>query len=301
MSDSILPLRGLQAFDAVVRHMSFTRAAEDLHVTPGAISQQIKALEEQVGFALFERGRELRVAPAAAGVVRQLQTAMDSLRHVSRQLRRQASQSVLVVSVAPSFASRWLIPRLVRFNARWPDVELRLLATRRVVDFATEDVDLAIRYGAGSYPDLHVERLWSESVVAVAHPRIAAQVHQAADLVQTTLLRNSGMNWDTTFPDWPTWLQRANVDGGESVRMREFEEGNYIIEAALAGLGVALVWKSLVADDLAAGRLIALFEEQAVAHAYHLVCPRERLGQAPVEAFRAWLLEEGREPPKPIA
>lgn len=292
MSDGLLPLRGLLAFEAVARHRSFARAAAELHVTPGAVSQQIKLLEDRLGIRLFERGRELRLAPAAAAVVRPLHGALEALHMVSRQLRSHAGERVLVVSVAPSFASRWLIPRLERFNARWPEIELRLLATRRMVDFATENVDVAVRYGAGSYAGLHVERLRCESVVAVAHPRLAASIREPADLAAATLLRNSGMSWDATFPEWPAWLAASGVVPRKPLRLREFEEANFLIDAALAGLGVALVWKTLVAEDLAAGRLVALFEERPLAHAYHFVCPPEHLERPDVQAFRQWLAEE---------
>lgn len=296
MSDPILPLRSLQAFEAVARHLSFARAAAELHVTPGAISQQIKALEELIGAPVFERGRELRPTPAAAAVVRQLRNAMETLRAVSRQLRAHATETVLVVSAAPSFASRWLIPRLERFNARHPDIELRLLATRRVVDFASENVDVAVRYGTGRYPGLHVERLRAETVVAVAHPRIAASIKRPADLAAMTLLRNAGMSWDPTFPDWPAWLQAAGISPQKALRLREFEEANFLIDAALAGLGAALVWKTLVSEDLAAGRLVALFDEQPLEGAYHFVCPPERLQEASVVSFRRWLIDEARGP-----
>lgn len=296
MSLPLLSLRGLQAFEAVARHASFARAAEELHVTPGAVSQHIKALEDQVGYALFERGRDLRLTAAASAVVRQLHMGMETLRQVSRQLRSHATERVIVVSTAPSFASRWLIPRMERFNARHPDIELRLLATRRVVDFGSEDVDVALRYGAGHYPGLHVERLRGESVVAVAHPRLAAKVQRPQDLLGLTLLRNSGLVWDASFPDWPAWLRGAGIAPVQALRTREFEEANLLIDAALAGLGVALVWKSLISEDLRAGRLVALFGEQPLATAYHFVCPPEHLRQDAVAAFRQWLIDEAQDP-----
>ena len=294
MSERTLPLRGLQAFEAVARHLSFARAAAELHVTPGAISQQVKLLEEQVGAALFERGRKLQLTPAAAGVMQQLHTAMEGLRLVSRQLRRKGVERVVVISSAPSFASRWMIPRMERFSARHPDIELRLLATRRLVDLGAEDVDVAVRYGSGRYSGLHVERLRGETVVAVAHPRVAGKLRRPADLADATLLRNTAMSWDATFPDWPTWLQGLGVSPQKKLRVREFDEANFVIEAALAGLGVALVWKTLVSEDLAAGRLVALFKEQPLTSAYHFVCLPARLNEPAIEACRQWLKEEAR-------
>jgi len=287
-------LRGLQAFEAVARHLSFARAAAELHVTPGAISQQVKLLEDHVGAPLFERGRKLGLTPAAAGVMQQLHAAMEGLRLVSRQLRRKGAERVVVISSAPSFASRWLIPRMDRFSERHPDIELRLLATRRLVDLRAEDVDVAVRYGSGRYSGHHVERLRGETVVVVAHPRVAGKLRRPADLLEATLLRNTSISWDATFPDWPTWLHGLGVSPQKKLRVREFDEANFVIDAALAGLGVALVWKTLVSEDLAAGRLVALFNEQPLTNAYHFVCLPERLDEPAIAACRQWLKDEAR-------
>jgi LysR family glycine cleavage system transcriptional activator len=287
-----LPLRALQAFEAAARHLSFSRAAKELHVTPAAISQQIKLLEDQIGQSLFERGPVLRLNALAATVSRRLCEALDMLEQVSQQLRASQTGRPLVVSLPPSFASRWLIPRLERFSARHPDIELHLQATTRTVDFETEDVDVAVRYGGGHYPGLQVERLRAETVVAIAHPRLAVGLLQPSDLLGTTLLHNTGLSWDPTFPDWPTWLRNVGVVPQAPLRIRQFDEANMVIEAALAGLGVALVWRTLVNEELMSGRMVALFEEQPLANAYHFVCPPERLALPRVAAFRQWLLDE---------
>jgi LysR family glycine cleavage system transcriptional activator len=292
MSRQLLSLRALLAFEAAARHVSFARAAHELHVTPAAISQQIKSLEDQIGQSLFERSPALRLSAPAVAVSRQLGEALDLLERVSQQLRVGQSERPLVVSLAPSFAARWLIPRLERFNARHPDIELRLLATTRTVDFDAEGVDLAVRYGSGRYPGLHVERLRAETVVAIAHPRLAVGLVHPSDLLGATLLHNSGMSWDPTFPDWPTWLRNAGVAPQAPLRIREFGEANLHIEAALAGLGVALVWRTLVNEELASGRMVALFQEQPLTNAFHFVCPPARLAMPRVAAFRQWLLEE---------
>ena len=290
----MLPLRALQALEAAVRHGSFARAAEELHVTPAAISQQIKLLEERIGQPLFERSPALRPSGRAHAVSRALREAMDLLEQVSGQLRVGPMERQVVVSLPPSFASRWLIPRLERFNTRHPDIELQLLATTRLVDFASENVDAAVRYGSGRYPGLHAERLREETVVAVAHPRLAAALAQPSDLLGATLLHNSGVSWDPTFPDWPTWLRSAGAVPRAPLRIRTFDDANLVIEAALAGLGVALLGRTLVGDKLASGRLAALFQQQPVANAYHFVCPPARLAQPRVAAFRQWLLDEVR-------
>jgi len=289
---NLLPLRALLALEAAARHVSFARAADELHVTPAAISQQIKQLEDQLGQPLFERSPALRPTASTQAVSRQLREAFELLEQASRQLRVGQGGRPIVVSLAPVFASRWLIPRLERFSALHPDIELRLLATTRLVDFETEDVDVGVRYGNGRYPGVHAERLQQETVVAVAHPRLATGLTRPVDLLGATLLHNSGVNWDPTFPDWPTWLSGAGVVPRAPLRLRMFDEANLVFEAVLAGLGVALLWRTLVTDELASGRLVALFQEQPLAHAYHFVCRPERLTQPRVAAFRQWLFDE---------
>jgi LysR family glycine cleavage system transcriptional activator len=294
MSRTLLPLRALQALEAAARHLSFARAARELHVTPAAISQQIKLLEDHIGQTLFDRSPALRLKEGAQAVVRPLREALDLLEQVSRQLTVSHTERPLVVSLTPSFASRWLIPRLERFSSRHPDIELHLLATTRMVDFETEQVDLAVRYGNGRYPGLHADRLRAESVAVVAHPRLAAGLKHPSDLLGATLLHNSGLNWDPTFPDWPTWIRDAGVVPAAPLRIRMFDEANLLIEAALAGLGVALLSHTLVNDELVSGRMVALFPEQPLANAYHFVCPPGHLARPRVVAFRQWLLEEAR-------
>jgi LysR family transcriptional regulator, glycine cleavage system transcriptional activator len=289
---TLLPLRALQALETAVRHGSFARAAGELHVTPAAISQQIKQLEDRLARPLFERSPTLRPTASAQAVSRQLREAFELLEQASRQLRGGQSGRPLVVSLAPSFASHWLIPRLERFSARYPDIELHLLATTRLVDFETEGVDAAVRYGNGRYPGLHAERLQQETVVAVAHPRLAASLTRPTDMLGTSLLHSSGVSWDATFPDWPTWLRSAGVVPKAPLRLRMFDDVNLVIEAVLAGLGVALLFRTLVSDELASGRLVALFQEQPLANAYHFLCRPERLTQPGVAAFRQWLFDE---------
>lgn len=288
----LLPLRSLQAFEAAARHLSFARAADELHVTPAAISQQIKLLEARLNLVLFERGPPLSLSTQARTALPHIRSAFDLLERAAEQLRASAEIQALVISTPPSFASRWLIPRLERFQQRHPEIELRLLASTRPVDFSGENADAAVRYGGGRYPGLHAERLRAESVVALAHPRLAANLLHPADLLNVHLLYNSGISWDPTFPDWNTWLRNAGVEPESPLRLREFSDANLVTEAALAGLGIALLQRTLVSEELATGRLVALFSEQALVNGYHFVCPSRHLERAPVAAFRQWLLDE---------
>lgn len=159
MARRLPPLNALRFFEAAARHRSFVRAAEELHVTPAAVSQQIKLLEEHLGVVLFKRGKTLALGESASDALPLVSEAFDQLERAMLKVRSGCSTGPLIVSTPPAFAAHWLIPRMEDFHARHPQVEIHLLATRRLVDFSLEDVDVAIRFGDGAYPELHVERL----------------------------------------------------------------------------------------------------------------------------------------------
>jgi LysR family glycine cleavage system transcriptional activator len=288
-------LTALRAFEAVARHLSMARAAEELHVTPAAISQQIKQLEDLLGQPLFKRGKVLALSDAAEAALPLLTDAFDRLERAAAQLRTGFGDGPLVVSTPPAFAARWLVPRLDDFQSRHPEIQLRLLATRRLVDFALEDVDCAIRFGAGDYPGLSVERLMPEAIIAVAAPSLAAGIASAADIARRPLLNDEWHADQQVFPDWETWFASQGVTPEAPLRIQHFGESNLTIQAAISGLGVALVWRSLVEADIKAGRLVQLLDQTiATRMAYNLVMPPNRIGLAKVIAFRTWLLEAAR-------
>jgi LysR family glycine cleavage system transcriptional activator len=291
MTRKLPPLTALRAFEAVARHLSMARAAEELHVTAAAVSQQIKQLEDLVGQPLFKRGKTLALSDAAEAALPLLTDAFDRLERAAAQLRAGIHDGPLVVSSPPAFAARWLVPRLEDFQTRHPEIELRLLATRRLVEFALEDVDCAIRFGAGDYPGLNVERLMQEAIIPVAAPALAAEIATVADIARKPLLNDEWHTGNMAFPDWETWLASQGVAPEAPLRIKHFGESNLTIQAAISGLGVALVWRSLVEDDLKAGRLAWLLDRStATRMAYHLVMPSNRMAVAKVAAFRAWLL-----------
>ena len=292
MHRQLPPLRSLRAFEAAGRHLSFVRAADELAVTPAAVSQQIKLLEDWVGQPLFQRGSALSLSPSAKSALPLLTDAFDRLEQVCGRLRVTAKAGSMVVSTSPSFAARWLLPRLERFQSRNPKIEVRLFATTRVVDFATEDVDVAIRFGPGQYPGLHSERLKTEEVLPVAVPRLAQQLKTPGDLLSVTLLRNDGVAWDPGFPDWNSWLKSSGIDPAKATIRAYGDEAALVIQATLAGLGVALMWRTLIADELTDGRLCAVFPGQELSNAYHFVCPERNLHNPSVAAFRDWIKTE---------
>jgi LysR family transcriptional regulator, glycine cleavage system transcriptional activator len=286
------PLRALHAFEAAARHLSFAKAAEELGVTPAAISQQIKQLEEILGVALFHRGTRLSLTRPAAHAADEVSEAFDRLAAAVGRLVPEGPTRPLVVSAPPAFAARWLVPRLGRFQDAHPGIDLHLSATLRLVDLEREGVDAAIRYGSGRYPGLLVERLRLEEVVAVAAPRLAQSITGAEDLVRATLLVNEFIGWDPAFPTWPGLLAEMGVVPEGPLRLRPFGDASLVLEAAQAGLGVALVWRTLVSDELAAGRLVSLFPGRPLASAYHLVCLPERAQSPSLKAFRDWIKAE---------
>lgn len=293
MSRKLPSLNALRAFEAAARHGSFARAAAELHVTPAAVSQLVKQLENQLNTNLFRRGRQLVASESALATLPLFSDAFDQLERAVAQLRGKDGNGPLVISTPPTFAARWLVSRLDDFQGKHPGVELRLSATRRMVDFKLEDVDLAIRFGDGDYPGLHVERLMSEAIVPVAAPALATDIHGIADLARMPLLNDDWHTSQQIFPDWETWLSSQGVTPSTPLRLRHFSDSSLTLQAAVAGLGIALTWQSLVADDLARGTLVRLLDLSTASDlAYHLVMPPERAKLAKVQAFREWLLAE---------
>ncbi|WP_233417127.1 transcriptional regulator GcvA [Halovulum marinum] len=296
------PLTGLRAFEAAARHLSFKAAAEELHVTPAAISQQVRALEEFVGQPLFRRlTRALALTEAGAAAAPVLTEGFARLAEAAARMRSRpaARDRVLTISAAPSFASKWLLPRLERFRARHPEYEIRIDASDSLTRFdGTEDVDLALRYGRGHYGRLRADRLTGETAFPVCSPALASgtpPLRTPDDLCRHTLLHIAWTMQEPDAPSWPMWLRAAGVTGIDSEAGLRFSIDSMAVQAALEGHGVALVTRSLVADDLAAGRLVRPFppgERDRTSFAYFLVYPPETAEQPKIAAFRAWVLDE---------
>ncbi len=284
-------LNALRAFEAAARHLSFTKAADELNVTQGAVSHQVKGLEAQLGMTLFHRRHQhLVLTDAGQTCLPFVREAFDGLAAGFEQLRARDRSGVLTVSVSPNFAAKWLVGRLGRFTAQHPDVDLRIGATLHHIDFAREDVDMAVRHGDGHWPGLHVERLTAERKFAVCSPRLLQESHpldRVSDLVHHTLLHLG----DRT--DWLKWLDAAGVDGLDQSKGAVFDQAAMVIDAAVDGQGVALVRSALAATDLVAGRLVRPFDlGLSLGYAYYIVCPRPTAERPKIRRFRAWLLAE---------
>lgn len=293
------PLNALRAFEAAARHLSFSRAAEELHVTPAAVSQQVKALEEYFDTVLFRRTtRALRLTDAAQTVLPYLKEGFDKLAEADRLLRHRKDDNVLVVSVGPSFGAKWLVPRLDRFHRAYPDSEIRIDATNRPAEFFDDNVDIALRYGSGDYPGLVVECLLEEFMVPVCSPALLEGEHplrKPRDLRYHTLLHLEWRSGNEAAPDWPMWLRAAGVIGVEAGRGPHFSMESMAVQAALEGQGVALVSSALVEDDLRQGRLVRPFPgapRQSTSFCYYLVYPKAHISRRAVASFREWVLGE---------
>ena len=290
------PLNALRAFEAAARHLNFSRAADELSVTPGAVSQQIQNLEDYVGAALFKRTpRGLLLTDSAQMALPALREAFDRLAEAAALLTAAVDGRRLTLTAAPSFAAKWLVPRLGNFEAAYPQVDVWLSADMDLVDFGTGDVDLAIRYGAGPYPGLEAIRLMSETVVPVISPDLAAAnpINAPADLARHILLHDGSPDADDSCPDWSMWLAARGVKGFDANRGPRFNQSSLVIEAAVGGRGVALAKRTLAQDDLDAGRLIVPMPiATSVDFAYYVVHPKAKGRLPQVKAFVGWLTAE---------
>lgn len=289
------PHAAFRAFEAAARHASFAKAADELNVSPAAISQQIQALEAYAGQPLFRRlGRGVELTDAGKAAFRHTGEGLAALAEAARVMRLPLRSQRVSVSAAPSFAMKWLVPRLERFKEQHPDVEVWVNADMAVVDFAVSDVDLAIRYGAGGYRD-NAERLLPESVLAICSP--ALDLATPADLSRFALLHDESSSADPSCPTWDMWLMARGIEGVDARKGLRLNLSSLVIEAAIAGKGVALAKRQLAAADISLGRLVAPFGDVGtpVNFAYWMVWPRGRTVTPALRSFMEWLRSEARE------
>lgn len=309
MSDH-LPLNALRTFEAAARHLSFRRAAEELHVTPAAVSQQVKTLEDQLGVRLFHRlNRGLALTESGRAGLVLLREGFEQLGEGMRRMREADTSSTLNVWMAPSFAAKWLMPRLDRFVERHPTIELSVHASEEFIDSSTsrveltvermqtEGIDVAIRFGRGHYPYCRVEKLMSAVVLPLCSPMLLADAHKPLsrpeDLAQHTLLHD-----DTPYegrPDWAGWFAAAGITGVDARRGLRFNSALLALAAAVDGRGVALSIEQLAADDIDHGRLVRPFPSAlTLDSAYYLISRLDAEENRNVASFRQWAFDEAR-------
>lgn len=300
MSRPLPPLNALRAFEATARHTSFTRAADELHVTAAALSHQIRGLEEFLGQKLFHRrARAITLTRAGEVLYPGLNAAFAQIRRTVDLLDEGRNDQVLVVSAPPGFTAKWLAPRLYRFLMANPDIDARISASQAYANFAADGVDVAIRNGREPFPGLFAQRMFGVRMLPVLSPRLLAEVGPLAapeDLRKVPLIHDESLSGLQGWPKWADWFKAAGVDGLDDIdhgRGLRFNSADHAVEAAIEGAGVLLAHKALAFDDLRTGRLVAPFDLELEAdRAFHLVCPQGHETRPNVNAFRTWIFDE---------
>jgi LysR family transcriptional regulator, glycine cleavage system transcriptional activator len=307
------PLNALRTFEVAARHLSFKKAAAELNVSPTAVSHQIRTLEDYLQVRLFRRlPGGLELTEEAQVALPKLRDGFQCLAEAVEALRRKEDVRILSIGAPPAFVTKWLVPRLQRFVARHPDIEVRIAATLHAVDgrhgegdtrAAPPDrrdpaPDVEIRFGAGHYPGSRVDKLLSVSVTPVCSPRLLEGEHalrSPEDLRHHALLHDDALRLTDEQAEWAAWLNRAGATSVDATRGPHLSHAALALDAAADGLGVALTIEPLAAPDLAAGRLVAPFPLRILlSSAYYVVCPEGRADQPHIVAFRDWLLAEAQ-------
>jgi LysR family transcriptional regulator, glycine cleavage system transcriptional activator len=294
MKRTLPPLNALRAFESAARNLSVSLAAAELNVSPAAISHQVRLFEDFIGLPVLGRsGRGIALTDAGRAALTHIQSGFGKFQAAMDAIDALGEAGTLNISVAPSFASKWLLPRLHDFQAKHPQIDVNVSASVQLVDFARDSVDLAIRYGAGSYDELHSEKLLAESVYPVCSPtllRSASSLTSLGDLADQTLLHDDSPDNDPSCPGWDHWLRAAGHSEIDAQRGPRFNQASMVLESAILGRGIALAKSTLAEADIAAGRLVRLFStEVPVNFAYYVVAPKSKLNLPKVSHFRDWL------------
>jgi len=297
MTRRVYPLNSLRAFEASARHLSFVKAAEELYVTPAAISHQVKRLEEYLGVQLFRRlPRGLLLVETGQVLSSELSEVFLRLDETMARVLESDSRGALTISVAPMFAVKWLVPRLREFDALYPEIDLRMSSSLGVIDFQRDAFDIAVRLGQGRYPGLEVVKLFDESVTPLCSPRLLegpGKLLNPDDLSHHVLLHDDSMTFDPAAPNWNMWLEAAGTRRVDASRGPHFSQPDHALQAAIDGAGVVLGWRYLAADDIAAGRLVQPFSlALPLGSAFYLVYPEAYRNRHKVVVFRDWLTGE---------
>lgn len=297
-------LNALRAFEASARHQSFSSAAVELNVTPAAVGQLVRTLEDWLGSPLFVRGSSgrARLVPteAAERALPDIRAGFDRLALGMERLSEGSISGVLTVAVSPAFAAKWLLPRIDRFQAVCPETDVRLDTNLKPVDFVAQRIDIGVRYGTGRWPGLTAEKLMDEEVYPVCSPQLLrehSRLQKTSDLAQETLIHDLSMDSHSGFPSWETWMQKAGSKDTLSLRGMQINNSAAVLQAAVEGHGVALARSVMAHDDLASGRLVRLFPEISVPSelAYYVIYRPECASLPKLTTFRDWLLVEAQQ------
>lgn len=293
MARRLPPLNSLKAFEAAARNLSFTKAAEELFVTQAAISHQIKLLEEHLSIKLFmRRNRSLLLTEEGQSYYLDIKDIFANLYEATEKLLTRGAKGSISIALTPSFAIQWLIPRLSEFSKIHPDIDVKIKAVDYEENSLTDDVDVAIYYGMGNWPNVQADKLHTEFFIPVCSPLLLAGEHPIqipADLKHHTLLH------DMTRNNWNEWIKLANVKDINVNQGPIFSHSSMVLQAAIHGQGVALGHNILAKPEIESGRLITPFNEVLLSKkSYYLICREAQIDSAKIATFRNWLLEEVR-------
>jgi LysR family glycine cleavage system transcriptional activator len=283
-------LNAVKAFEAAARHLSFTRAAEELFVTQAAVSHQIKALEDFLGLKLFRRkNRSLLLTEEGQSYFLDIKDIFIELGEATNRLLARSAVGSLTVSMSPSFAIQWLVPRLAKFSEKNPDIDVRIKAVDSNANSLTDDVDVAIYYGQGNWPGLRADKLRNEVLIPVCSPLL---LNSAKPLAQPSDLKFHTLLHDSNRQDWQAWFRQCGVSDINVNQGPIFSHSSLVLQAAVHGQGVALGYSVLARPDIKAGRLVCPFSEVLVSkEAYYLVCQQNHSEIGKISAFREWMLD----------
>lgn len=291
------PLNALRAFEASARQLSFVKAAEELHVTPAAISHQVKKLEEFLGLQLFRRqAHGLLLSDAGQLLLAELTGVFQELDKVMERTLESENRGALNISVAPMFNTKWLVPRLEQFNALHPDIDIRISSNLAIVDLQRDGFDAAIRLGKGDYTGLESVKLCEEYVTPLCSPNLLKQgrpLKKPDDLRHYTLIHDDAMNFDADAPTWPSWLREAGASQVDVSRGIHFSHPDHALQAAIDGAGIVLGWRQLAMGDIDAGRLVQPFDlSLELGSTFYFVYPQGYANRTKILCFKKWLLNE---------
>lgn len=296
MDSKLPPLNALRAFEAAARHLSVKAAAEELCVTPGAVSQMLKVLEQHLGVRLFVRvNRGIFLTDAGRDYLPPVRNAFRQITEASKRVANSADNGVLTVSATSFFASAWLVPRMASFRDVHPEIDLQIVTSNALVDFSRSGIDVAFRHGHGRYPGLRSDHVLSVEMVPVAARALVERLGlptSPADLASWPKVQ------DADRKGWSLWLQAQNLAETVLPLGPSFDDTGLLLQGVIAGLGAGLLPAAMVAPDIEAGRLLQLAEETHIeAFAYYLVYPEANAAQPKIAAFREWVLDAIRTDP----
>ena len=298
MPDRLPALSALRAFEAAARHLSFQEAANELSVSPSAVSHAVRALEADLGQALFVRGtRSVALTEAGRAMAPGLREGFEAIERAVARGRATGARPVLTLSTGPAIAAKWIVPRLYAFEEAQPDIDVRITTSLRLVDLSREGIDAGIRFGRGPYPDLDARRLFGDALAPMAAPEIARGLREPTDLLDHRLIVDRSTADDEAMPGWSDWFATVGLPRerwADAVgRARVITQAHHTIQAVMDGAGIAFGRLAVAAADLAAGRLVVPFEPRLpTPHAFWFVTAKGRMAEPHIAAFLGWLGEE---------